>query len=425
LGEPGSLEISRNNSSLEVHDKNGLLMLKGLTFEGLEEWCVSKGEKPSRALQLWRWMYYDNMWMRCFEDAAGSSSSSFGRAFRDKVEPLATVDGGLELADVHEASDGTRKLVFRVSEGPAAGGKVEAVLIPILRSSGRKERITLCVSSQLGCAMNCQFCLTGRMGLGGNLLTAQIVEQLVEARRYLASVGDKTPITNVVFMGMGEPLHNLDAVLAATSIFCHPMGLHMSHNKISVSTVGLVPEMERFCRESSAQLAVSLHATTDEVRDWIVPVNRRYPIHELMASLRSLFPSQDGAGSTRRHVLIEYLMLRGINDTEDDARRLLELLEGIEAKINLLIFNPHVGTMFAASTDEQIARFRSILIQGGRVCTVRDSRGDDQMAACGQLGDPVQRGGPLPPILAPPARFREGFGGGAGAPGEGASPGPT
>mmetsp|Transcript_18048 Transcript_18048/g.45696 ORF Transcript_18048/g.45696 Transcript_18048/m.45696 type:complete len:488 (+) Transcript_18048:91-1554(+) len=383
------------------------LMLKNLSFPQLEEWCESLGEKPSRALQLWRWMYYDKFWMRRMEDAAGSDSYSFGRAFRDKVEAVATVDAGLRLDNVHAASDGTRKLTFEVLRGPAAGGTVEAVLIPISRRQGQKERITICVSSQLGCAMNCQFCFTGRMGLGGNLAAAQIVEQVVEARRYLAEVGDPTPLTNVVFMGMGEPFHNLDAVLTAAEIMCHPMGLHLSHNKISVSTVGLVPEIDRFCRTSKVQLAVSLHATTDEVRNWIVPVNRRYPLAELMAVLKQHFPAVAGVYE-RRHVLIEYVMLRDVNDTEADATRLLELLQGIEAKINLIIFNPHAGTLFKASTSEQVLAFRSVLIQGGRVCTVRDSRGDDEMAACGQLGDPGQRGDgkPRPPILTPPPAFQ-------------------
>lgn len=381
-------------------------MLKNLTFQQLEQWCESIGEKPSRAMQLWRWMYYDKRWMRSMEDAAGSDSYSFGRAFREKVEAVATVDAGLQLEHVHSASDGTKKLIFKVLQGPAAGGTIEAVLIPISRSQGQKERITICVSSQLGCAMNCQFCFTGRMGLGGNLHAAQIVEQVVEARRYLAQSGESTPLTNVVFMGMGEPFHNLDAVLAASEIMTHPMGLHMSHNKISVSTVGLVPEIDRFCSSSKVQLAVSLHATTNEVRDWIVPVNRRYPLEKLMAVLKQHFPAVTGVYE-RRHVLIEYVMLRDVNDTDEDARRLLQLLAGIEAKVNLIVFNPHAGTMFKASTTEQVMSFRSILIQGGRVCTVRDSRGDDEMAACGQLGDPGKRGDskPLPPILSPPPEF--------------------
>jgi len=387
------------------------LMLKNLTYDRLEAWCKSIGEKPSRALQLWRWMYYDKLWMRSLDDTADSPHLSFGRAFRDKLEANATVDGGLQLLDVHTASDGTRKLIFKVTKGPAEGGTIEAVLIPILRSTGRRERITICVSSQLGCAMNCQFCFTGRMGLGGNLAAAQIVEQIVEARRYLSSVQDPTPITNVVFMGMGEPFHNLDAVLAASSIMCHPMGLHISHNKISVSTVGLVPEIERFSMESEVQLAVSLHATTDEVRDWIVPVNRRYPLELLMSTLRKHFPAQPDGSHDRRHVLIEYIMLNGVNDTLEDARRLLQLLHGIEAKVNLILFNPHAGTLFKASSTEQVTEFRSTLIQGGWVCTVRDSRGDDEMAACGQLGDPGQRQSRLPPpILTPPPGFREQLG---------------
>lgn len=392
-------------------------MLKNLTLPELEAWCASIGEDgPRRTMQLWRWMYYDNRWIRGLDDAPAPVQNGFSAAFREKLAPLATLDAGLELQSLHAAADGTLKLVFKLRSGPAAGGQVETVLIPIVREQGSKPRITLCVSSQVGCAMNCQFCYTGRMGLQGNLTPGQIVEQMVAARRLLweedvaaGAARHITPVTNVVYMGMGEPMHNLDAVLPSVEILCHPMGLHLSAAKITVSTVGLLPEMRRFVASSRAVLAVSLHATTDEVRDWVCPINRRYPLAELISMLEELFPRHDKSG----HVLIEYTMLRGVNDALEDAARLLALTARVRCKVNLIVFNPHPGSPFQPSTPEQVQAFRSALIQGGHVATVRNSRGDDEMAACGQLGsfDPAaERQRPLPPLLPPPERLRAAVG---------------
>eukprot|EP00891_Asterochloris_glomerata_P001224 jgi/Astpho2/1224/gw1.00023.18.1_t len=328
-------------------------------------------------------MYSDDLWIKRVEDTL-AQQGGFSASFIAQLEPIATVDGGLELQRVHSAADGTRKLVFRLT---GAGFHVETVLIPVVRSQGRRPRTTLCISSQVGCAMNCQFCFTGRMGLKANLSTAQIVEQMVEAQRFLAlkaqaaaAVGKAAPhapITNVVFMGMGEPLHNADAVLAAGAFVTV---------QVTVSTVGLVPDLEHFVRHCPAQLAVSLHATTDEVRDWIAPVNRRWPLKELLGSLHRHFPRGSTRGPHGRHVLIEYVMLRGVNDSLEDAHRLVQLMQDIECKINLIVFNPHKGTRFTATGMDQVMAFRSVLIQAGRICTVRDSRGDDESAACGQLG---------------------------------------
>lgn len=390
-------------------------MLKNLTLPELERWCESIGEDgPKRALQIWRWMYYDGRWIRSLEDAAaGRAQNGFSAAFLDKVRGLATVDGGLLLQSIYTAADGTRKMVFKLANGPAAGGQVETVLIPVVREQGSKPRITLCVSSQVGCAMNCQFCFTGRMGLQGNLTPGQIVEQVVAARRLLyeedVAAGVErhiTPITNLVYMGMGEPMHNLPAVVPSIETLCQPLGMHLSANKITVSTVGLIPEMRQFSEQSKAVMAVSLHATTDEVRDWIVPVNRKWGLQELVRCMEELFPKDKAAPRHGHHVLIEYTMLQGVNDTDDDARRLLELTRNIRCKINLIVFNPHEGTQFKPSTPERVQAFRSLLIQGGHVATVRDSRGDDQMAACGQLGSP-ESSSRRPPLLAPPERLQE------------------
>lgn len=369
-------------------------MIKCLTMDELRQWCESIGEPgQKRALQLWRWMYYDRQWLVNLDDApAGTVVNGFSARFRDKFRELATLDGGLEPITMRTASDGTRKIVFCLTAGPAKGGQVETVLIPIVREAGSKERITLCVSSQVGCAMGCQFCFTSKMGLLGNLTPGQIIEQVVLARRMLyeeAGCSSKhiTPITNVVFMGMGEPLDNLDAVLPAIDVMTDRLGLHLSYNKICVSTVGIVPAMRRFAEASRAVMAVSLHAATDQVRSSIVPVNKRYPLEQVIQTMEELFPKDRAAPRHGHHVLIEYTMLAGVNDRPEDAQALLELVKNIRCKINLIVFNPHEGTVYAPSSSESVAAFRDVLISGGHVATVRCSRGDDEMAACGQLGN--------------------------------------
>lgn len=399
-----SLEESRIFQDDSYYTDQGILMIKNLSFAELVHWCASIGEASpqKRAMQLWRWMYNDKCWLRHIDDAPSSHiQNGFSESFSTKFNELATLDGGLSLEEQHTASDGTRKLVFKVTTGPAKGGKIETVLIPIVRNNGLKERVTLCVSSQVGCAMGCKFCYTGKMGLLGSLTTSQIVEQVVVSRRLLfeeflsedhctlsnASVNPAssyaTPITNVVYMGMGEPLDNLDAVIPSIAILVDHHGLHFSHNKVTVSTVGLVPQMETLLRKSNAALAVSMHGATDEVRDAIVPVNHRYPLEDLIGVLKNHFPDTKKSN----HVLIEYTMIDGVNDRTSDADALLKLLSGIKCKINLIVFNPHEGTEFMASSDESVSAFRDILIRGGRVVTVRCSRGEDSMAACGQLGE--------------------------------------
>eukprot|EP00877_Chromochloris_zofingiensis_P015210 jgi/Chrzof1/9943/Cz04g21170.t1 len=385
-----------------LYDSEGRLMLKNLAYNYLEEWCLSIGETSRRAMQIWRWLYSDNCWIQELHETIGTQNG-FSAAFCLKAGGVASVSGGLDLVQVARARDGTRKMVFKLTEGEGKGGTVETVLIPVVREdTGARPRVTLCVSSQVGCAMNCQFCYTGRMGLAGNLSTAQIVEQMIEARRLMAADGDTMPITNVVFMGMGEPFHNLEAVLNAVDIMCHTKGLQMSHNKVTVSTVGLVDKLDEFVSRSNACLAISLHATTDEVRDWIVPVNRRHNIRALMAGLEKHYQRGNGEG---HRLMIEYTMLKRVNDTLDDAHRLVNLIQNIDAKVNLIVFNPHAGTRFQPTPMEDVLAFRGVLVGAGRVCTIRDSRGDDEMAACGQLGYP-QLSSKSAPILEPPERFK-------------------
>jgi 23S rRNA (adenine2503-C2)-methyltransferase len=383
-------------------DDEGKYVVKNLSYERLVDFCreVLEEERPEkRAKQLWRWMYSDYAWIRGLEDAAvETTQNGFGKAFRESFDAVATVEGGMRLVDEHVASDGTVKLVFQLTAGSGKGGTVETVLIPVQRagSSGTTERVTLCVSSQVGCAMGCKFCWTGKMGLLGNLSTAQIVEQVVAARRYhyekwkeVDTSGDRyvTPITNIVYMGMGEPLDNLDAVVGSIRVVLDHAGLHFSHNKVTVSTVGLVPEMRLLLQQTNVALAVSLHGATNDVRGSIVPVNARYSVEELVAALEELFPLGE---KNAPHVLIEYTMMDGVNDRVQDAEALLAVLHRVKCKINLIVFNPHEGTAYAASKDASVAAFRDILIQGGRVVTVRASRGDDEAAACGQLGGNIE-----------------------------------
>eukprot|EP00892_Ulva_mutabilis_P001504 jgi/Ulvmu1/11354/UM075_0014.1 len=361
--------------------------LKDMNYEELESWCVDMGEKASRAMQLWRFMYYDGQWIRGFHETIGTQNG-LSKSFADQADQASTCDAGLHLQHVHTSTDGTRKLLFSIAGEETA--QVETVLIPVVRKQGKRNRITICVSSQVGCAMGCTFCYTGRMGLMRNLSAAQIVEQLVEARRLLHETGEAATATNIVFMGMGEPLNNYEAVMRAIQIATHPLGLHFSKNKVTLSTVGLVPQLRRFCRSGvPAQLAVSLHAPNDALRSTIVPVNRTHSLGLLTECLRQEFPREESPKWHGRHVLIEYVMLKGVNDKCEHARELLGLLEGIEAKINLIVFNPHEGTVYQASDTHTVEDFRHTLIQGGRVCTIRDSRGSSEMAACGQLGNPT------------------------------------
>ncbi|MCB9506609.1 MAG: 23S rRNA (adenine(2503)-C(2))-methyltransferase RlmN [Myxococcales bacterium] len=359
-----------------THDRDGKLLLKSLTRSELEEWVASLGEKPYRAKQLWRWLYLQRV-------GSFDEMSDLSRDFRERAAAVARVDV-LRCTGTHRASDGTRKLTWETLDG----GQIESVLIPT------ETRNTLCISSQLGCAINCQFCLTAKMGLRGHLSTAEIVDQVVQTRRQFE---DEQRISNIVFMGMGEPLHNPENVFPATRILTDSDGLNLSHRKVTVSTSGLVPEIRRLGVETRVRLAVSLNATTDEVRDWVMPINRRYPLAELMGTLRS-FPLPKG-----ERITFEYVMLDGVNDSDDDARRIVRLTAQIPCKINLIPFNPHPGTEFRPSPRERVERFRDLLLAKNLHTTIRETRGDDRMAACGQLGKPGPR---MPKRADPPQRFR-------------------
>jgi 23S rRNA (adenine2503-C2)-methyltransferase len=377
----GDLRTRRESMEGPVVDSDGRVFLKSMTLAEMEQWVEEKlGHKRYRARQLWSWLYKEDRWASSFEEM-----TDLAKPFRAKLEELARIDT-LSIDSVHQSADGTRKMTFRLP----SGGVIESVLIPT------EGRTTLCVSSQSGCALNCQFCLTGRGGFKGHLNQAEIVDQVVLAKRFFDA---ESRISNLVFMGEGEPMHNIDNVMRAVEVILHKDGLNLSHNKVTVSTSGMVPEMRRFIRESKANLAVSLHATNDEVRSWIMPVNRKYPLKELMGVLRDEFP-RDAVRQSK--VFFEYVMLQGVNDSLQDAKELLRLVAGVPCKINLIHFNAHEGTEFEASSDATMYAFQDYLVKKGLLVTIRHSRGDDKMMACGQLGQ-------LGPLQAPRMRAPERF----------------
>ncbi|KAL6192518.1 hypothetical protein ACLB2K_033606 [Fragaria x ananassa] len=362
-------------------NKSSKVLLKGMRYHELEKWVQSQGYRPGQAMMLWKRLYGNDVWAHHSDQLEGLNKD-FRKMLSENAEFKA-----LCLKEIVTAADGTRKILFTLEDGMV----IETVVIP-----SHSTRNTVCVSSQVGCGMNCQFCYTGRMGLRRHLTAAEIVEQAVFARSLLTSeVGD---ITNVVFMGMGEPLHNIDNVIKAADIMVDDQGLHFSPRKITVSTSGLVPQLRRYLRESKCALAVSLNATTDEVRNWIMPINRKYNINLLLQTLK-----EELRFKNNYKVLFEYVMLAGVNDSIEDARRLADLVQGIPCKINLISFNPHSGSHFRPTSNEKMIEFRNYLAGAGRVVFMRPSRGDDQMAACGQLGKP---GEIQAPMLRVPEKFK-------------------
>jgi 23S rRNA (adenine2503-C2)-methyltransferase len=362
--------------------------LSGMTLKELENFVSGMGEKPYRARQLYKWLYRPSVASQV------DDMTDLGKLFREALASSARLHA-LSLREVREAQDGTRKLVYQV-DGDSPGA-VESVLIP---ASGRN---TLCISSQLGCAMNCQFCFTGKMGLQRNLTAAEIVDQVTLTKaRYESPRQASTQISNIVFMGMGEPFQNLDNVLRALEILLDPKAMGLSHRKVTVSTSGLVPEIRRYLRETSANLAVSLNATTNEVRNWIMPINRKYPLEVLLETLREEYARDARRGDK---VFFEYVLLGGVNDSLDDAKRLLRLIAHIPCKVNLIPFNSHAGSEFRPSPLPQMEAFRQYLHERGVLVTLRRSRGDDKMAACGQLGNPGI--GRTPPRMRVPDAFQK------------------
>ncbi|HEC97361.1 MAG TPA: 23S rRNA (adenine(2503)-C(2))-methyltransferase RlmN [Nitrospirae bacterium] len=289
--------------------------------------------------------------------------TELSKALRERLSKIACISN-LKLLDRRVSIDGTEKFLFGLDDGEA----IEAVLIP------DGDRLTLCVSSQIGCAMGCRFCLTGKMGFIRNLQAHEIVDQVIAAQRL---IGPRMT-TNIVFMGMGEPMNNLDNVSHALKRMNSL--LKISKRRITVSTSGVVPGIKRLATLTPAvNLAVSLNATTDNVREYIMPVNRRYPVRALMRACRE-YPLEP-----RRRITFEYILFEGLNDSSGDAGRLVRLLRGIPSKINLIPFNPYEGAEFRRPQEERVQFFRSLLQAGGLTAIVRKSKGGDILAACGQL----------------------------------------
>ena len=345
--------------------------LVGLSRDELVAELATLGEKPFRAKQLWHWIYH-----RGVTDFAEMTTLS--KDFRARLAETHAVRRP-EVAVAQVSRDGTRKWLLRLADGQ----EVETVYIP------EEDRGTLCVSSQVGCTLTCRFCHTGTQRLVRNLSSAEIVGQIMVARDGLGewpAPAEGRQITNIVLMGMGEPLYNYDNVAKAMKIAMDGEGLSVSKRKITLSTSGVVPEMERCGRELDVNLAVSLHATTDEVRDMIMPINKKYPLKMLLDACRN-YPGTHNA----RRITFEYVMLKGVNDSEDDARRLIRLLKGIPAKVNLIPFNPWPGSFFECSDKATITRFADILSAAHISSPVRATRGEDILAACGQLKSASER----------------------------------
>jgi len=331
--------------------------------QALEAWFLGLGEKRFRAQQILKWIYQLNT--DDFERMSNLSRSLRARLAEDACVALP------EVVSDRDSGDGSRKWLLRLSDGNC----IETVYIP------ERGRGTLCVSSQVGCGLNCSFCSTARQGFNRNLTTAEIIAQVVIAARLLATgEADARPITNVVMMGMGEPLLNFDNVVAAMNLMRDDLAFGLSKRRVTLSTAGLVPELDRLRERCDVSLAVSLHAPDDTLRNELVPLNRKYPIRELLAACRRYV-----AGEARRRVTFEYVMLEGVNDSDEHARALIRLLRDMPAKVNLIPFNPFPATHYRRSRPERIAAFRNLLMAAGLTTITRKTRGGDIDAACGQL----------------------------------------
>ncbi|MFO1457502.1 MAG: 23S rRNA (adenine(2503)-C(2))-methyltransferase RlmN [Steroidobacteraceae bacterium] len=341
--------------------------LLGLPRPELEAFVGALGNKPFRARQLMSWMYKRG-------EGSFAAMTDLAREFRAQLGEVAEVRTP-EVLRAMDSADGTRKWLLRADGSQA----FEMVFIP------ETDRGTLCISSQVGCALDCAFCSTAQQGFNRNLSTAEIVGQVWLANRELGLDAEgHRRVTNVVLMGMGEPLANFRNVVPAIRILLDDLGFDISRRRVTLSTSGLVPQIYKLAEEVNCALAVSLHAPNDALRDELVPINRRHPIAELLEACWHYLDEQNG-----RSVTFEYVMLDGVNDQLEHARELVRLLKGRPAKLNLIPFNPFPGTSFRRSPMPVITRFRDELIQRGVLATIRRTRGDDIDAACGQLAGKV------------------------------------
>ena len=380
--EPHTTPVPLEKTPLESYVPPAKPSLIGLSraelAERLAEIGIASGQRRMRAQQLWHWIYFRGA--RAFDEM-----TSISKETRAELATHFTVDRPEVVAE-QISNDGTRKWLLRLPSGDKVEKphEVECVYIP------ETDRGTLCVSSQVGCTLNCAFCHTGTQRLVRNLTAGEIVGQVMVARDRLNDWAERESggrlITNIVMMGMGEPLYNFEAVRDALLIVADNEGIGISRRRITLSTSGVVPNIVRAGQEIGVMLAISLHAVRDELRDELVPLNRKYPIAQLLEACRD-YP---GASNARR-ITFEYVMLKGVNDSLEDARLLVKLLKGIPAKINLIPFNPWPGTRYECSDWDQIEKFSEYIFNAGYSSPVRTPRGRDILAACGQLKSETEK----------------------------------
>jgi 23S rRNA (adenine2503-C2)-methyltransferase len=338
----------------------------GLTLSQMEQFFLDIGEKTFRAQQVLKWIHHAGV-------TNIDDMTNLGKVLREKLRDLAEVRPP-EIVSQHDSSDGTRKWAIRVD----GGGIVEAVLIPV------GKRATLCVSSQVGCSLDCSFCSTGKQGFQRDLTAAEIIGQVwLAIDSYDAfQPGNGRIVTNVVMMGMGEPLLNFDNVVSAMDLMMEDLAYGISKRRVTLSTSGVVPALNKLAGVSEVSLAVSLHAPNDALRDELVPINRKYPIAVLLESCRKYIEAQR---DTSRVVTVEYTLIAGVNDQVHHARELAQLLKGFPCKINLIPFNTFDQSDYERPSGNAVSRFWQVLVDAGYIVTVRTTRGDDINAACGQL----------------------------------------
>lgn len=350
-------------------DTTQKINLLDFSHEALKDYFISIGEKPFRATQVIKWLH------QMVVDDMGAMTN-LSKNLRAWLEEHAEIRAPAIVMD-QQSSDGTHKWLLRLDDGNA----IETVFIP------EDDRGTLCISSQVGCALDCTFCSTARQGFNRNLTVAEIIGQLWIAKRTL----QKDPkgarvVTNVVMMGMGEPLLNFEPLIASLRLMMDDHAYGLSRRRVTVSTSGVLPALDKLGDTLDVSLAVSLHAPNDELRDKLVPLNRKYPIEQLLTECRKFLDKKD---TQRKHITWEYVMLDGVNDNDQHAHELSRLLRGIPSKINLIPFNPFPDTRYKRSSNNRIHRFRDILVNAGYTVVTRKTRGDDIDAACGQLAGQV------------------------------------
>jgi 23S rRNA (adenine2503-C2)-methyltransferase len=333
--------------------------LRNLTFEELKDWVTGLGLEPYRAEQVFRWIFQPDI--QSFDQMTNLS-----KKWRDLFRQQAYLSR-LIVKKVEKSNDGTRKFLFQLEDGEG----IESVLIP------ERGHYTLCISSQIGCAQRCRFCFTGKMGLKRNLKASEIINQVLAVQGKLTAADPL--LTNIVLMGMGEPLDNFENVARALKSLLSPRGMGFSHRHVTLSTAGLLPEMKELGQLLPVNLAVSLNAADDATRNQLMPVNRKYPLDPLIQACRE-FPLPHG-----KRITFEYILIKGVNDSPKEARALARLLKGVKAKINLIPFNAHPGIGFEPPSEKDLLTFQEILIRSRYTAIIRRSKGADISAACGQL----------------------------------------